>query len=81
MKVLLLDVYIKDAKYRICKDTNGSYGTANDYGDSLFPKLLSKIAKNTNVGQQNAKMSRGRKSLKSYAGHTKIGKNNLSDII
>ena len=48
MKVLLLDVYIKDAKYRICKDTNGSYGTANDYGDSLFPKLLSKIAKNTN---------------------------------
>jgi len=48
MKILLLDVYIKDAKYRICKDTNGSYGTANDYGDSLFPKLLSKIAKNTN---------------------------------
>ena len=48
MKILLLDVYIEDAKYRICKDTNGSYGTANDYGDSLFPKLLSKIAKNTN---------------------------------
>ena len=48
MKVLLLDVYIKDSKYRICKDTNGSYGTANDYGDSLFPKLLTKIAKNTN---------------------------------
>ena len=44
MKVLLLDVYIKDSKYRICKDTNGSYGTANDYGDSLFPKLLTKIA-------------------------------------
>ena len=48
MKILLLDVYIEDSKYRICKDTNGSYGTANDYGDSLFPKLLSKIAKNTN---------------------------------
>ena len=48
MRVLLLDVYIPNAKYRICKDTNGSYGTANDYGDALFPKILSKIAKKTN---------------------------------
>ena len=48
MKVLLLDTYIQNAKYRICKDTNGSYGTANDYGDSIFPKILSKIAKKTN---------------------------------
>lgn len=38
-KILILDIYLK-AKYRISKDLNGGYGTANDYGDSWFSKLL-----------------------------------------
>ena len=48
MKVLLLDIYRKDVDYRISKDTNGSYGTGNDYGDSLLAKFLKKISKRTN---------------------------------
>lgn len=39
-KVLLLDVY-PNKHYRISKDQNGGYGTANDYGDSFLLKLLS----------------------------------------
>ena len=48
MRVLLLDVYRQDVDYRISKDTNGSYGTGNDYGDSLLAKFLKKISKRTN---------------------------------
>lgn len=36
----MLDVYPK-RPYRICKDNNGGYGTANDYGDGIVAKLLS----------------------------------------
>jgi len=39
MKILILDVY-PDVDYRISKDQNGGYGTANDYGDSFFSKIL-----------------------------------------
>ena len=39
-KILILDVYPKQ-KYRICKDNNGGYGTANDYGDGLVAQFLS----------------------------------------
>ena len=39
MKILILDVYPK-TDYRISKDQNGGYGTANDYGDSLLSKIL-----------------------------------------
>ena len=31
-KILILDIYPR-ANYRISKDLNGGYGTANDYGD------------------------------------------------
>ena len=44
MKILLLDVYRDGVNYRISKDTNGSYGTGNDYGDSLFAKFLKRIS-------------------------------------
>jgi len=44
MKVLILDVY-PDRPYRISKDTNGGYGTANDYGDTLIPRMLRFVAK------------------------------------
>jgi radical SAM superfamily enzyme YgiQ (UPF0313 family) len=44
MKILVLDVY-PDQPYRISKDTNGGYGTANDYGDTLIPRLLRYAAK------------------------------------
>jgi len=44
-KILILDIYPK-AKYRISKDLNGGYGTANDYGDSWFSKLLKLYVKN-----------------------------------
>lgn len=40
MNVLILDPYpIK--KYRVSKDTNGGFGTANDYGDGLVARSLS----------------------------------------
>jgi radical SAM superfamily enzyme YgiQ (UPF0313 family) len=42
MNVLLLDVY-PEVPYRISKDTNGGYGTVNDFGDGIVSKLLSKI--------------------------------------
>ncbi|MFL2630134.1 MAG: B12-binding domain-containing radical SAM protein [Thermodesulfobacteriota bacterium] len=48
MRILLLDVYRDGVNYRISKDTNGSYGTGNDYGDSLFAKFLKRISKRTN---------------------------------
>ena len=38
-KILVLDIY-PDVGYRISKDQNGGYGTANDYGDSLLSKIL-----------------------------------------
>ena len=48
MKILILDPYPK-AKFRISKDTSGGYGTGNDFGDSLIPKILKKILiKNSN---------------------------------
>jgi len=46
MKILLLDIY-PDVNYRISKDQNGGYGTANDYGDSWFSKILKLFVKNS----------------------------------
>ena len=39
MNILVLDVY-PTTSYRISKDQNGGYGTANNYGNSIFGKLL-----------------------------------------
>ncbi len=39
MRVLLLDVFPK-RHYRISKDTNGGFGTGNDYGDTLVARTL-----------------------------------------
>jgi len=39
VKVVVLDVYPK-RPYRICKDTNGGFGTGNDYGDSFVARTL-----------------------------------------
>ena len=44
MRILILDVY-PDRPYRISKDTNGGFGTANDYGDAFIPRLLRFAAK------------------------------------
>ena len=46
MNILILDAYPKK-NYRISKDLNGAYGTANNYGTSLFNKLLSLVVKNS----------------------------------
>ena len=43
-KVLILDIYPK-VNYRISKDQNGGYGTANDYGDSMLSKILKLLVK------------------------------------
>ena len=43
-KVLILDIYPK-VNYRISKDQNGGYGTANDYGDSILSKILKLLVK------------------------------------
>jgi len=39
MNVVMLDIYPKK-NYRISKDQNGGFGTANNYGDNIFLKLL-----------------------------------------
>ena len=44
MKILVLDVY-KDVEHRISKDTRGGYGTGNNVGDTLIPRLLKKTLK------------------------------------
>ena len=43
-KVLILDVY-PNKPFRISKDQNGGYGTANDYGDSFVLKILNNYVK------------------------------------
>lgn len=44
MKILILDPEIK-VSHRISKDTSGGYGTGNDFGDTMVPKLLKKNTK------------------------------------
>ena len=44
ISILILDIYPK-VNYRISKDQNGGYGTANDYGDSLLSKILKFVVK------------------------------------
>lgn len=46
MNILILDVYPK-TPYRISKDQNGAYGTANNYGNGLVSRLLRFIVKNS----------------------------------
>src|SRR5580704_15773610 len=42
MKVLLLDVY-KSGRARVSKDTNGGYGTVNDYGEGFVAQQLTRL--------------------------------------
>jgi radical SAM superfamily enzyme YgiQ (UPF0313 family) len=42
MKVLLLDVY-RSGRARVSKDTNGGYGTVNDYGDGFVAQRLTHL--------------------------------------
>ena len=44
MKILVLDPEI-NVSHRISKDTSGGYGTGNDFGDTMVPKLLKKTLK------------------------------------
>ena len=44
MKILILDPE-KKVSHRLSKDTNGGYGTGNDFGDSFIPKILKKTLK------------------------------------
>ena len=39
MKFLILDPYTND-NWRLVKDTAGGYGTGNDFGNSIFSKLI-----------------------------------------
>lgn len=43
-KVLVLDVY-PSVPYRVSKDTNGGFGTANDFGDSIFCQALKRTVR------------------------------------
>ena len=45
MKILILDVYPK-TNYRISKDQNGGYGTANNYGKNFISRVLKLLVKN-----------------------------------
>ena len=42
MKFLIVDNYTKD-NWRLVKDTAGGYGTGNDFGNSIFSKLINKF--------------------------------------
>ena len=55
IRILILDIYPK-VNYRISKDQNGGYGTANDYGDSLLSKILKFVVKGS-VGHMSAFMA------------------------
>ena len=44
--IIILDPY-KETDYRISKDTSGGYGTGNDFGDSIIPKLIKKKLKDS----------------------------------
>lgn len=46
MKIVILDVYFSQGA-RMCKDTNGGYGTVNDYGSGFVAKALTRIKKNS----------------------------------
>ena len=46
MKILILDVYPK-TDYRISKDQNGGYGTANNYGKNFISRILKLLVKNS----------------------------------
>ena len=46
MKILILDVYPK-TNYRISKDQNGGYGTANNYGKNFISRVLKLLVKNS----------------------------------
>ena len=48
IKFVILDVY-PEHKHRLIKDTAGGYGTGNDFGNTLFSKLLN-IYVDTNIG-------------------------------
>jgi len=43
-KILIIDPE-KDVNYRISKDTSGGYGTGNNFGYSLIPKILKSLLK------------------------------------
>jgi radical SAM superfamily enzyme YgiQ (UPF0313 family) len=42
MKFLIIDIYTKD-NWRLVKDTAGGYGTGNDFGNSIFSKVINKF--------------------------------------
>jgi anaerobic magnesium-protoporphyrin IX monomethyl ester cyclase len=44
MNILFIDSY-PAVKFRISKDQNGGFGTANDYGDDIFSRFVSSIVK------------------------------------
>ena len=43
-KILILDPERK-ANYKISKDTSGGYGTGNDFGYSIVPRILKNLLK------------------------------------
>ena len=48
IKFVILDIYPKK-NHRLIKDTAGGYGTGNDFGNSLFSKLLN-VYVDSNIG-------------------------------
>ena len=42
MNILIADIYPTD-NWRLVKDTAGGYGTGNNFGDTIFSKILNKF--------------------------------------
>ncbi len=51
IKFVILDVY-PELKHRLIKDTAGGYDTGNDFGNTLFSKLLN-IYVDTNINKND----------------------------
>ena len=51
MKILLLNPQ-KKVSHRISKDTSGGYGTGNDFGNTIVPRILKYLMKKIVIGLQ-----------------------------
>jgi len=75
MNFFLLDVY-QERNLRVSKDTNGGYGTVNDYGGGLVSRFLSRIKK-SNVDFPSLTLSYTVAALKKQGHRVSYGRNSM----
>ena len=76
MKILLLNPQ-KKVSHRISKDTSGGYGTGNDFGNTIVPRILKYLMKkNSNWPPMHAIYTY---SVLEKMGHEIVYRENLGD--